>query len=68
MSSWENRDRCLKGGCMEWREAKPRSEYEAVFCSRCGFDFYENERRKAIPLELRPDGLRRKKIRRPKNE
>lgn len=68
MPGWDNREQCLRGGCMDWRYASPRSEFEMICCARCGFDEREAERRKGIPLELRVDGLRRKIIRRPKNE
>ncbi len=42
---------CLAGGCST-----------IGFCSRCGFDDAENERRKELPLVLCRDGLRRKII------
>ncbi len=45
---WPN---CLRGGCIWSKE-----------CERCGFDKKEDARRKAIPLTLCTDGLRRKLI------
>lgn len=37
-------------------------------CDECGFERTESARRKALPLETGPDGLRRKVIRRKKEE
>ena len=46
---------CLIGGC---------PLFVGYFkCLKCGFNKYENDRRKKIPLTEGPDGLRRKYVR-----
>lgn len=52
---------CLKGACDEWQAAaKEGKQYK--YCERCGFRKEEDEMRKAIPLTMCEDGLRRKLI------
>lgn len=45
---------CLMGGCPFF------TGY--VNCLKCGFNRYEDTRRKKIPLTVGPDGLRRKYV------
>lgn len=47
-------DVCLAGGCKEFRGF--------AGCARCGFNKYEDRRRKRLPLVKGPDGLRRRYV------
>ena len=53
------RGNCLKGGCAF---VSPNG----AECRRCGFDRGELRRRKALPLEELPNGLRGKRVGREK--
>lgn len=48
------RDNCLMGGCAHFLG------YD--HCKHCGFNKYEDRRRKRLPLIMGEDGLRRKYV------
>lgn len=56
--------KCIRSnGCAAWQyfaEDNPGKEFPE--CERCGWNVQEDARRKAIPLTLCSDGLRRKII------
>lgn len=52
---------CTKYGCEAWEYALMKNQ-PFFECETCGFNPKEEERRKAIPLTLCEDGLRRKLI------
>lgn len=53
------RESCLKGGCAY---VSPNG----AECRHCGFDADELQRRRALPLEELPNGLRGKRVSREK--
>jgi hypothetical protein len=59
----QNNPLCIHIGCAEWHYRQDRDLAEAnAMCERCGFSKKEDAMRKAIPLTLCDDGLKRKLI------
>lgn len=54
---------CIKNSCLDWQYKKDYDIEQAnAMCERCGFSKKEDAMRKAIPLTLCADGLKRKLI------